>query len=186
MQNYVTKVQVHNAADVVNDKGKRPSADSVRLQIGHGSNSTILEHLKTWVPRDQRQSLPPIPESLRESVETLINDFWFIALTDANGQFNLKMAQETADRLEAQDVAAKAGAQVDLLTSELAACRRAAVAADKALKERDRIVEDQKSRINTLQTEVASRTAQVETLRLALTEFSPNKKQKSMEFADKA
>jgi hypothetical protein len=186
MLNYVTKVQVHKAADMVNENGKRPSADSVRAQIGHGSNSTIMEHLKTWVPRDQRRFLPTIPDPLRESVETLINDFWCIALNDASDQFNLKMVKEEADRLEAQEVAAAAGAQVDFLTSELAVCREAAVTAEKAAKERDQKLEDQKSLIATLQTEVASRTAQVETLRLALADFSPNKKQNSMEFADEA
>jgi Plasmid replication region DNA-binding N-term len=186
MPNYVTKVQVHNAADVVNDKGKRPSADSVRVEIGHGSNSTILEHLKTWVPRDQRLTLPPIPDSLRESVETLVADFWFIALTDANDQFNLKLAKETAERVEAQEVASAAGVQIDQLKSELAACLDAAAVAEKTSIERDRILEEQKARIDSLQTEVAKRSAQVETLKAMLTEFSPNKKQKSMEFADKA
>ena len=53
MPNYVTKAEVHAAADRVDADGKKPSATNVRETIGRGSNSTIAEHLKTWRPRDQ-------------------------------------------------------------------------------------------------------------------------------------
>lgn len=185
MQNYLTKAQVHSAADVVNDQGKRPSADNVRQALGSGSNSTIMLHLKTWVPRDQRETLPSVPESLREAVESLVSDFWFIALSDAGGQFSQKLAKETADRIEAQNVAGEAGSQIDVLTAELAACHAAASLANKKMAERDREVEELKASVGALKTEVAIESARAETLKQALTEFTPNKKQKSLEFTDK-
>jgi hypothetical protein len=186
MPNYITKAQVHDAADQVNAKGKRPSADSVHAVIGHGSNSTISDHLKTWVPRDQRLDLPPIPDTLHDAVKSLVSDFWHIALTDAGEQFKAKLAKETEDKIEAQTVAAEAGSQIDRLSAELDTSRAEAVKSKELANERERLLDEQKAGIATLQTEVAKKTAQVETLKAMLTEFSPNKKQKAMEFADKA
>ena len=123
---------------------------------------------------------------MRESVETLVSDFWHIALTDATKQLALKLVNETAERIEAQAVAAEAGSQIDLLTSDLVACREAVSIAEKASIKRDNELDVQKASIAALQTEVAKKSAQVETLKAMLTEFSPNKKQKSMEFSDKA
>lgn len=186
MPDYITKAQVHGAADQVNAKGKRPSADSVHAVIGHGSNSTISDHLKTWIPRDQRLELPPIPDTLHDAVKSLIGDFWHIALTDAGDQFKAKLAKETEHKIEAQTVAAEAGSQIDRLSAELDTSRAEVVKTKELANDLDRVLEEQKASIAALQTEVAKKTAQVETLKMMLTEFSPNKKQKAMEFSDKA
>ncbi|MGA7996536.1 MAG: DNA-binding protein, partial [Bradyrhizobium sp.] len=113
MSNYITRAEVHAAADHVDANGKKPTSTSVRAITGRGSNSTIDAHLLSWVPRDQRLELPPVPDGLTCSVSALTLDLWHMARTFASEALAAQIAQATADTAEAQATAGVVGDRAD-------------------------------------------------------------------------
>jgi Plasmid replication region DNA-binding N-term len=186
MQPYITKAEVHAAADIVDAKGKKPSPDNVHAEIGHGSNSTIAIHLKTWEARDQRLALPPLPETVTTAVNALTGDVWFIALREASEQYQVVLKKEAEAKAEAQANATEAGLENDRLSLENKSLRAAAAKTEKHLKERDRQLAESKELIGQLETEIAKKAAQVETLQRLLSDFSPSKTQTTMKFDENA
>src|SRR5260370_923338 len=124
MTAYITRAEVHGAADQIDADGRKPSAKVVREITKRGSYSTIETHLKAWTPQDQRLELPPIPEGLTATVGSLIADFWHIALTAAQAQATAEIGRAVADASEARAAAAHAGEQADRLAADLAATQQ--------------------------------------------------------------
>jgi hypothetical protein len=166
MSNYITRAEVHAAADQVDENGKKPTSTSVRAVIGRGSNSTIDAHLQSWVPRDQRLELPPVPDSLTSSVSALTLDLWHMARLFASKELAAQIAQATADTAEAQATAVAVGDRADRLAADLgAALERVA--------ERDQQIDEYANYAQQLQIDVARKDGEIETLRRTLTEFTP-------------
>jgi len=179
--NYITHQEVHAAADRVNAKGLKPNPYNVRKETGHGAYSTIESYLEDWKPRDQRDELPPIPEGLASDVSSLLGDLWSMALTAATDQFAAQVAKAAAETAEAQAAAVAAGERADSRATEIKEVRLAAAKTEKALKERNKQMEELKAYTLHLETQVAQKDAQVETLERALRAFAPEKKVKIKE-----
>jgi hypothetical protein len=172
MPDYVTKVQVHAAADVVDRNGKKPAPDSVRAEIGYGSNSTMAMHLKTWVPRDQRLALPPVPEALDAAVHSLTGDLWSIALTDASDQFKVKLANAVAETIEAQTAAAALAGQMDQFAAEILEMRQTIQKLEGTIEERDRQIIEYRDFTDHQIIEDAKKEGEIKALRQSMAEFS--------------
>jgi len=66
----ITAAQVHEACDKLIAEGTRPSIRAVRKVLGTGSETTILNHLKSWKGK-QEQPLPPVadlPSEISDSI----------------------------------------------------------------------------------------------------------------------
>lgn len=173
MSNYITQAAVHAAADRVDADGKKPSAASVRDITGHGSNSTITAHLKSWVPRDQRLELPPVPDGLMTTVSALTVDLWHMARTFASEEYAAQIAQATADTAEAQAAAAAVGDQADRLAADLGAALARVAELEKLVEERDQQIGEYANYTHQLEIDAARKDAEIETLRRTLSEFTP-------------
>jgi hypothetical protein len=173
MSNYVTLAEVHAAADRVDAEGKKPSAASVREKTGHGSNSTITTHLKSWVPRDQRLELPPVPDGLMSTVSALTLDLWHMARTFASEEHATQIAQATAATAEAQAAAAAVGDQADRLAADLGAALERVAELKKLVAERDQQIGECANYVHQLEIDAARKDAEIETLRRTLSEFTP-------------
>lgn len=124
MTTYITRAEVHNAADQIDADGRKPSANAVREITERGSYSTIETHLGTWTPRDQRLALPPIPAGLTATIDSLAADLWHIALDAAQQQTTAEIERAVTDAAEARTTAARAGEHADRLAADLAAAQR--------------------------------------------------------------
>jgi hypothetical protein len=173
MSNYITQAEAHTAADRVDADGKKASAASVRDITGHGSYSTITAHLKSWVPRDQRLELPPVPDGLMSTVSALTLDLWHMARTFASEEHAAQIAQATADTAEAQAAAAAVGGQADRLAAELGAALERVAKLEKLVAERDQQIGECANYVHQLEIDAARKDTEIETLRRTLSEFAP-------------
>jgi hypothetical protein len=173
MSNYVTRVEVHAAADRVDADGKKPSAPAVRQIIGRGSNSTIFEHLKTWVPRDQRLELPPIPDVLSNAVSALTADFWHMVLNLAGEETAKRIAQATADTEEAQAAAAQIGDRADRLATDLETALERVTQLEKLVAEQNVQIAASQKYADDAHIQNVELTAEINTLRRTLSQFAP-------------
>jgi len=180
-KNYITRKEVHAAADRVNASGRKPNPYNVRKETGHGHYSTIERYLEDWKPRDQLDELPPIPEGLTSDVSSLLGDLWSMALTAAADQFAAQVAKATADTTEAQVAAVNAGERADVVSAEMKKVLKASATVEKTLKERNRQLEQLKVYTLQLETQIAQKEAQLETLEKALNAFAPTKRAKTKE-----
>lgn len=173
MSNYVTRIEAHAAADRVDADGKKPSAPAVRQIIGRGSNSTIFEHLKTWVPRDQRLELPPIPDALSNTVSALTADFWHMVLNLASEETAKRIAQATADTEEAQAAAAQIGDQADRLATDLETALERVTQLEKLVAEQNVQIAASQQYADGAYIQNVELTAEINTLRRTLSQFAP-------------
>jgi hypothetical protein len=173
MSNYITWAEVQTAADRVDADGKKASAANVREITGHGSYSTITTHLKSWVPRDQRLDLPPVPDGLMSTVSALTLDLWHMARTVASEEHAAQIAQATADTAEAQAAAAAVGDQADRLAADLGAALEHVAELKKLVAERDQQIGECANYVHQLEIDAARKDAEIETLRRTLSEFTP-------------
>lgn len=56
----ITYSDVAKAADQLTEQGLRPTVDAVRAQLGTGSKSTIVPHLRRWRSKQEKDS--PVPD----------------------------------------------------------------------------------------------------------------------------
>ena len=173
MSNYITRAEVHAAADHVDANGKKPTSTSVRAITGRGSNSTIDAHLLSWVPRDQRLELPPVPDGLTCSVSALTLDLWHMARTFASEALAAQIAQATADTAEAQATAGVVGDRADRLSVDLGAALERVAELEGLVAERDQQIGEYANYAQQLQIDAAKKDGEIETLRRTLGEFTP-------------
>jgi hypothetical protein len=173
-RNYITKAQSHGAAHQVNRNGKKPTPGNVREILGSGSFTTIAGHLESWVPLDQLDELPPVPDGLKRSVDDLTVDIWHMARTSARDEHDAELAQSLKDTAEAQVAAAKAGVHADRLAEEVGAAREFISALEKTVADRDRQIDDYVKHVRQLEIDAAKKSAEIETLRRLISQFTPS------------
>ncbi|WP_315766323.1 MULTISPECIES: DNA-binding protein [unclassified Bradyrhizobium] len=173
MTTYITRAEVHDAADQIDANGRKPTTKAIREITKHGSYSTIETHLNTWTPRDQRLELPPIPEGLTATVASLTADLWHMARTAAQTEATAAIGQATADAAEARAAAAHAGEQADRLAADLAAARQRIAELEKMVAERDQQIKQCEEYNREWQLEDARKDGEIESLRHALAQFTP-------------
>lgn len=172
MTAYITRAEVHDAADRVDADGRKPSAKTVREITKRGSFTTIESHLSTWTPQDQRLELPPVPGGLMSTVSALTADLWHMARTVAREEHAAQIAQATADTAEAQAAAAAVGDQADRLAIDLGAALERVTELEKLIAERDQQIEEYANYAHQLVIDTAKKDAEIETLRRTLSEFT--------------
>lgn len=171
--NYITKAEVHDAADRVDADGQRPSAKTVRALLGRGSFTTIDNHLQTWKPRDQRLELPPVPEGLTATVSSVIADLWHISRAAAQGETAAQTEQAVADVAEARMAAQHAGEKADRLVKELRDARQRIADLEKMIAERDQQIAEYDKCNRQWQVEDARKAGEIESLQRTVSQFAP-------------
>ncbi|MGY3602755.1 MULTISPECIES: DNA-binding protein [unclassified Bradyrhizobium] len=172
MTAYITRAEVHDAADRIDADGRKPSAKAVREITKRGSYSTIETHLNAWTPRDQRLELPPIPEGLTATVVSLIADLWHIALTAAQAQATADIGRAVTAAAEARAAAAHSGEQADRLAADLVATQQRIIELEETVAERDQQVKQRAQHIHDRELEAARKDGEIESLRHALAQFT--------------
>ncbi|UEM13945.1 DNA-binding protein [Bradyrhizobium barranii subsp. barranii] len=172
MTAYITRAEVHSAADQVDAEGRKPSAKAVREITKHGSYSTIETHLGSWTPRDQRLELPPVPAGLTATVDSLTADLWHIALDAAQKQATAEIERAVTDAAEARTAAARAGEHADRLVADLTAAQQRISVLEETVAERDQQINQCAERIRDWELEAARKDGEVATLRHALVQFT--------------
>ena len=170
---YITRAEVHAAADQVDADGQKPSAKSIREITGRGSFSTITAHLTSWKPRDQRLSEPPVPEGLASSVSALTADIWHLARAAAQAETIAQIERATADVAEARAAAATSGKQADRFAAELSAARKRMAELEQKVAECDQQINQYAQYIHEWKVEDARKAGEIESLRSMLAQFAP-------------
>jgi hypothetical protein len=170
---YITRAEVHDGADRIDADGRKPSAKAIRDVLGRGSYTTIENHLGTWVPRDQRLELPPVPDGLTATVSSLTTDLWHIARTAAQAEASTRISEAVSDVAEARSAARQAGEKADALASELDAARERMAELEEMVAERDRQIDASVQRIRQLEVEDARKAGEIVSLQHALAQFAP-------------
>lgn len=67
----ITYIDVENAAQQLQGRGKNPTVDSIREMLGTGSKSTIAQHLRTW----KAEQLPD-QAMLPQELLSLVSGLW--------------------------------------------------------------------------------------------------------------
>lgn len=119
----ITVTDIHNAADTLVSKGKRPTLTAIRAELGTGSFSTISEALKTWKEHQlqQTQVVATAPESVGHRAAELATQVWLIAQEEAERSMQLERAtmQEQRQELEAKRAEAIEAADAAVATQEM-------------------------------------------------------------------
>lgn len=170
---YITKAEVHDAADRVDADGQRPSPKTVRALLQRGSFTTIDNHLQTWLPRDQRLELPPVPEGLTATVSSVITDLWHISRAAAHAETAAQIEQAHADVAEARAAAQLAGEKADRLADDLSAARKRLAELEQMVAERDQRTEEYADYIRQWEKEDARKTGEIESLQRMVAQFTP-------------
>ena len=170
---YITRAEVHIAADQIDADGQKPAAKSIREITGRGSFSTITAHLASWKPRDQRLSEPPVPDGLASSVNALTADLWHIARTAAQAETIAQIEQAAADVAEARAAASTSGKQADRFAAELSAARKRIAELEQMVAERDQQINQYAEYIHEWKVEDARKAGEIESLRSMLARFAP-------------
>lgn len=171
--NYITKAEVHDAADCVDADGQRPSPKTVRAQLGRGSFTTIENHLSTWTPQDQRLQLPPVPDGLAAAVSSMTADLWHVARTAAQAETAAQTEQAHADVAEARAAAQHAGEKADLLAGELRAAQQRAAELEQMVAARDQQLNECAEYIRQLEVEDGRKSGEIDSLQRMLGQFTP-------------
>ena len=171
--NYITKIEVHDAADRIDSDGQRPSAKTVRALVGRGSFTTIDSHLQSWVPRDQRLELPPVPEGLTTTVSSVITDLWHISRAAVHAETAAQIERANANVAEARAAAQHAGEKADRLADELRAERQRSADLEKMIAKRDQQIEEYVDCVRQWQVEDARKTGEIESLQRLVAQFAP-------------
>jgi hypothetical protein len=170
---YITKAEVHEAADRVDAGGQRPSTKTVQALLGRGSFTTIENHLSTWAPQDQRLQLPPVPEGLTAAVSSMTADLWHVARSAAQAETAAKTEQAHADVAEAHAAAQHAGEKADLLAGELRAAQQRAAELEQMVAARDQQLNECAEYIRQLEVEDGRKSGEIESLQRMLAQFTP-------------
>jgi len=173
MTAYITRAEVHDGADRIDADGRKPSAKAIRDVLGRGSYTTIENHLATWVPRDQRLELPPMPDGLTATVSSLATDLWHDARNAAQAEAKTRVSEAASDVAEARSAAREAGEKADALASELDAARERTAELEEMVAERDRQIDASVQRIRQLEVEDARKAGEIVSLQHALAQFAP-------------
>jgi hypothetical protein len=172
MTAYITRAEVHDAADQIDADGRKASAKAIREITKRGSYSTIEAHLNTWTPRDQRLELPPIPAGLTATVASLTADLWHIAGTAARAEATAEIERAAAHAAEARAAAAHAGEQADRLAADLAAAHQRIAALEHTVAERGQQIDQCMEDVHDRELEAARKDGEIESLRHALAQFT--------------
>jgi hypothetical protein len=170
---YITRAEVHTAADQIDADGQKPAAKSIREITGRGSFSTITAHLASWKPRDQRLSEPPVPDGLASSVGALTADLWHIARTAAQAETIAQIEQAAADVAEARAAAAASGKQADRFAAELGTARKRIAELEQMVAARDQQSNECAEYIRQLEVEEGRKAGEIDSLRHMVAQFTP-------------
>ena len=171
MRNYVTQAEVHSAADDINETGENPSVKAIRKTLGRGSFSTIQHHLKGWIPKGQRDSLPPVPPAMMIVVETLAADVWHLSLQTADGIAAEITEEVQRGRDEAQAAADALAERVDDLQTKALEANALIATLTQSIAEREEQIQAFQEWGRSIELELAKKSAEVEVLRRTLTDF---------------
>lgn len=173
MTPYITRAEVHDAADRVDAGGRRPTAKTVREVLERGSFTTIENHLSTWTPQDQRLQLPLVPDGLTAAVSSMTADLWHVARTAAQAEMAAQTEQANADVAEARAAAQHAGEKADLLAGELRAAQQRAAELEQMVAARDQNLNECAEYIRQLEVEDGRKSGEIESLQRMLAQFTP-------------
>lgn len=93
----VTYQEVVEAANELVGKGRNPTVEQVRLQIGSGSSTTIANHLRQWKANQEATSLLSIQENIPKELVAVMKGLWEQMLN----QSQTKISQVEASYQEA-------------------------------------------------------------------------------------
>lgn len=173
MTAYITRAEVHDAADTVNAGGRKPSAKTIRELLGRGSYTTIESHLQTWIPRDQRLELPPVPDGLTATVSSLATDLWHVARTAAQAEAAAQISGASDHVAEARSAAREAGEKADALSAKLGAAHEQIANLKKMLAQGDRRIQDLDARLRECEVEDARKAGEIDSLQRMIAQFAP-------------
>lgn len=171
MARYLTRAEVHDAADIVDQEGKKPSAASVHAKLQHGSNSTIQEHLASWKARPQRDMLPPLPLALTSEVATLAADLWHVALQTAAEKSQHDVNDATLATVEARTLASSLADNLDQSKAEMLQLSQKLSDLEQAAIAREAYIADILQHCETMSVENIKKDAEIETLRKLTADF---------------
>ncbi|WP_035679292.1 DNA-binding protein [Bradyrhizobium liaoningense] len=172
MTAYITRAEVHGAADQIDADGRKPSAKAVREITKRGSYSTIETHLGTWTPRDHRLGLPPIPAGVTATVDSLTADLWHIALDAAQQQAMADIERAVAEAAEARTAAARVGEHADHLAADLAAAQQRISVLEETVAERDLQINQRAELIRHWELEAARKEGEIASLHHTLAQVT--------------
>lgn len=123
----ITYIDVENAAQQLQGRGKNPTVDSIREMLGTGSKSTIAQHLRTW-----KAELLPDQAMLPQELLSLVSGLWEKLNASADERVE-RVERETRDEL------AQLSHQTSLLQQELSMVSQQKLSLDEQLilKERE-------------------------------------------------
>jgi Plasmid replication region DNA-binding N-term len=173
MTAYIPRAEVHDAADTVNAGGRKPSAKTIRELLGRGSYTTIESHLHTWIPRDQRLELPPVPDGLTATVSSLATDLWHVARSAAQAEAAAQISGASDHVTEARSAAREAGEKADALVAELGAAREQIAKLEKMVAQRDARIQNLEARLRDCEVEDARKAGELDSLQRTIGQFAP-------------
>lgn len=79
----LTQEQIHAAADMIAERGERPTQVSVRKELGGGLFSIITPALQSWNLQQYELSTIEVPEGITYRFQELKTEIWQEAVTEA-------------------------------------------------------------------------------------------------------
>jgi chromosome segregation ATPase len=148
----ITKEQVFDAADSLEQMGTEPTYLHVRMHLGSGSFSTIQKYLRQWKEaRGDSSTLSPesdVPEVLLSAARGFAKDAWRVAqsaIARRTAALREELEQQNASALQDAEAASR---MVDTLQAKLEEVRaQQLITADETAALREQIVDSDRRRI---------------------------------------
>lgn len=144
----ITKDQIFQIADELDQAGTNPTLAAIRKVLGKGSYTTISQAMGEWRQLSRtrsERSVEPLPSELMDHLSQFGSDLWEISLKVAEDRFNSRQKQCDEAKAALEASRDEAISLADLLTEELDAAKesvkRAEAAETKAIHESKRLSE---------------------------------------------
>lgn len=118
----ITKEQIFQAADELDQANQHPTLAAVRKALGGGSFTTISEGMHEWRARKAAEAAPlrdPAPQAVTDRLTELGGEVWAIALEMANVRLASEREALESVRVEMEGSRQEAVELADQLTQEL-------------------------------------------------------------------
>lgn len=118
----ITKDQIFQAADELDQANQNPTLANVRKALGGGSFTTISEAMNEWRSRKAAEAAPlrdPAPQAVTDRLAELGDEVWSIALQLANVRMASEREALESVRVEMEGSRQEAVQLADQLTQEL-------------------------------------------------------------------
>lgn len=138
----ITKQEIWNVADQLDEKGVKPTLAAIRQAVGSGSYTTISEAMKEWREKHATESAPivdPMPEPVKQALLDAGARLWEQTLTHADARWQVEREERDSRISALEQQLAESGELADTLAEEAEQAEKLKAHVDELTQQNERL-----------------------------------------------